>query len=83
MKFRGCAESVMMPTFSMMMATASEAIKPVTWGAPRIGRKATRSINTPTPAPTTRTMRMEIRNGAPIAATLANIANAPMVTISP
>lgn len=83
MKLRGWAESVMMPTFSMMMATASEAIKPVTWGAPRIGRKATRSISTPTPAPTASTMRMETGNGAPIAATLASMANAPMVTMSP
>ena len=49
MKFRGCAESVMMPTFSMTMATASEAMKPVTCGAPRIGRKAMRSISMPTP----------------------------------
>jgi hypothetical protein len=48
-----------------MMETASDAMKPVTWGAPRMGRKAALSMARPTNAPAARTQTDTSQKGQP------------------
>ena len=80
---RGCADRIMIARFSRMMDTASEAMKPVTWGDPRMGRKAVRSITMPTAAPATSTISSTSGKGRSAEAKAASPAKAPMLRMSP
>ena len=81
-KLRCWPESSISVVFWMMTETASVAMKPVTCGAPRIGRKTSVSIVMPASAPTARTTRRISGQGVPAAAR-PSVAKAPIITRSP
>ena len=61
-----------------MMDTAKEAMKPVTWGAPRMGLKAPRSMRIPTTAPEINTREATAGNGTPSFCNSPRVINAPI-----
>ena len=66
-----------------MIETAREAMKPVTWGAPRMGRKAARSTAMPMRAPASSTPTATTGSGAPRDWSSARVTKAPIITMSP
>jgi hypothetical protein len=64
-KLRGCGERSMRPAFSIITETASVAMKPVTCGAPRIGRNTARSMVMPASAPVSSTTAATRLHGVP------------------
>ncbi len=82
-KVRGWAEIVITARFSRTIATAREAINPVTCGAPRMGRNAIRSMSIPNAAPVATTIGTAARNGRCSTETQASVVKAPMAKMSP